>query len=158
MNAVGGDQQVGLDFRHLGPATPVLEHGMRLRPLAIKALDRVASENPRRTLTRHYVAQQQQMEFAAMHRKLRKVIARSQAARLAPDRLTMLVEICQLGGFDGGGAQFFKQATEGLADLIELDQLGTKALADCNQDFRGLCGACACCPARDYAGGVSSLY
>ncbi|KAG1225655.1 hypothetical protein G6F68_019882 [Rhizopus microsporus] len=53
---------------------------------------------------------QQHLELPAMHGELRQRIAGIQAARLAPDRLSELVVVVQLRGFDGAFGQAGQQA------------------------------------------------
>ena len=112
MNAVGSDDEVGFDTGDLSAAAPVFEHrrsARAFRHAGLEALDRVAVQHLLCAKARHRVAIEQHVQLAPMNRELRKVVACGNATRLAPDRLTMLVEIGKLGRFDRGCREIIKQ-------------------------------------------------
>ena len=108
MYAVGSDQHVGRG----GDRLAVTATAQRISHLPLVLLERfegMAGMDLVRAQALLGDAVQDHVQFAAMDRELRPVVAGGTAARLAPDRLPELVVIGQRRGFDGAAGQVFLQ-------------------------------------------------
>ena len=118
MNTVGADQDVAARGLHMvvvaveeigGDAAFVLREGDQFAA----GMDRFLAEALLHRLMDHA------LQTAAMNRELRHVEARAITALLAPDFLTVTVEIVQLIGADGDGIEPVEQTEAGeFADRV----------------------------------------
>jgi len=133
MNAVGADQHVAFGGAPVR-AVAVEEPGGDAAFVLGEAAEPVAGVQPAFAEPRAHRLMDDALQPAAMHRELRHVIARVDAARLAPDLLAEAVGVDQLMSADRDGIEPFHQA-----ELLQfLDRVRQRV--DANTEFANALG------------------